>query len=246
MNNRKLAVFVEGQTELIFVREFLKKWYNYDANVVGFDCYNLLANEFRDVAYEYGSEDSENYFFLVNVGNDGSVLSSIIGRLKFLQNNGFQSVVGLRDMYSTQYIKDAGKREIVDAVSKQHIESVKDVLQGLENGTFVDFHFAIMEVEAWFLGMFRFMGKIDECLTADYVRDKLGINLEDDPEKTFFHPAAELGKLYALAGKQYDKHQSDIMAIMSHLTNDDFIGLISSGNCQTFKSFVESLLGCRF
>ena len=38
MNNRKLAVFVEGQTELIFVREFLKKWYNYDANVVGFDC----------------------------------------------------------------------------------------------------------------------------------------------------------------------------------------------------------------
>ena len=58
MNNRKLAVFVEGQTELIFVREFLKKWYNYDANVVGFDCYNLLANEFRDVAYEYGSEDS--------------------------------------------------------------------------------------------------------------------------------------------------------------------------------------------
>ena len=65
MNNRKLAVFVEGQTELIFVREFLKQWYGYDANVIGFDCYNLLANEFCDAEYKWGSEDSVNYFFLV-------------------------------------------------------------------------------------------------------------------------------------------------------------------------------------
>ena len=109
MNNRKLAVFVEGQTELIFVREFLKQWYSYDATVVGFDCYNLLANEFCDAAYKYGTEDSESYFFIVNVGNDRSVLSSILERMKFLQNKGFQLVVGLRDMYSKQYIKDAGK-----------------------------------------------------------------------------------------------------------------------------------------
>lgn len=83
MNNRKLAVFVEGQTELIFVREFLKQWYNYDANMVGFDCYKLLANEFCDAEYRYGNEESENYFFIVNVGNDGSVLSSIKKRMVF-------------------------------------------------------------------------------------------------------------------------------------------------------------------
>lgn len=136
MNKRKLAVFVEGQTELIFVREFLKQWYSYDSNAVGFDCYNLLANEFCDTAYKYGSEDSENYFFLVNVGNDRSVLSSIIGRMMFLQNKGFQLVIGLRDMYSTQYIKDAGKREIVEVVNQQHIESVREVLKGIEGGTF--------------------------------------------------------------------------------------------------------------
>lgn len=246
MNNRKLAVFLEGQTELIFVREFLKQWYNYDANVVGFDCYNLLANEFCDAAYKYGSEDSENYFFLVNVGNDGSVLSSIIGRMKFLENKGFQLVVGLRDMYSKQYIKDAGKHEIVDAVTQQHLNSVKEVLQGLENGAFVDFHFAIMEVEAWFLGMSGYLEKIDERLTAEYVSQNVGINLEDDPEKSVFHPAAELGRIYSLVGKQYDKHQSDISAIMSKLATDDFVELIESGKCQAFKSFVESLIGLEF
>ena len=246
MNNRKLAVFVEGQTELVFVREFLKQWYGYDVNVVGFDCYNLLAKEFCDAEYKYGSEDSENYFMIVNVGNDKSVLSSIIGRLKFLRNKGFQLVVGLRDMYSSQYIKDAHKHEIVDEVSRQHVESVKKILSDLEDGGFVDFHFAMMEVEAWFMGMDGFVERLDERLTRDFVCQNLNISLDDDPEKTLFHPAAELGKIYALVGKQYDKHKSDISSIMSLLTNDDFLSLINSGKCSTFKMFAESLLGKKF
>lgn len=246
MNNRRLAVFVEGQTELIFVREFLKQWYGYDVNIVGFDCYNLLAKEFRDAEYKYGSEDSENYFMLVNVGNDNSVLSSIIGRLKFLRNKGFQLIVGLRDMYSSQYIKDAKNHEIVDEVSQKHLNSVNEVLRNVEDGVFVNFHFAIMEVEAWFIGIDGFIERLDRHLTRDTVRQNLNINFDDDPEKTIFHPAAELGKIYALIGKQYDKHKSDISSVMSLLTNDDFLRLIYSGKCNTFKMFAESLLGQRF
>lgn len=71
-------------------------------------------------------------------------------------------VLGLRDMYSTQYIKDAGKREIVETVSQQHIESVREALVEIEGGAYVDFHFAIMEVEAWFLGMSGFAEKLTE------------------------------------------------------------------------------------
>lgn len=246
MNSRKLAVFVEGQTEQVFVREFLKQWYGYDVNVVGFDCYNLFAKEFCDAEYKYGSEDSDNYFMIVNVGNDNSVLSSIIGRLKFLRNKGFQLVVGLRDMYSSQYIKDAQKYEIVDEVSQRHVESVKEVLRDIEDGVFVDFHFAIMEVEAWFMGMDGFMERLDGRLTQDFVSQNLNISLDDDPEKTVFHPAAELGKMYALVGKQYDKHKSDISSIMSLITKDDFLRLIYSGKCNTFKMFSESLLGEKF
>ena len=61
-----------------------------------------------------------------------------------------------------------------------------------------------------------------------------------------FHPAAELGKIYALVDKRYDKHKSDISSIMSLLTNDDFLRLINSGKCNTFKMFAESLLGVKF
>ena len=183
---------------------------------------------------------------IVNVGNDNSVLSSIIGRLKFLRNKGFRLVIGLRDMYSSQYIRDAKKHEIVDEVSQRHANSVKDVLRDIEDGTFVDFHFAIMEIEAWFLGMDGFLERLDSRLTRDFVIKDLNINLDADPENTIFHPAAELGKIYALVDKRYDKHKSDISSIMSLLTNDDFLRLINSGKCNTFKMFAESLLGVKF
>ena len=215
-------------------------------NVVGFDCYNLHAKEFYDAEYRYGSEESENYFMIVNVGNDNSVLSSIIGRMKFLRNKGFQLVVGLRDMYSSQYIKDAQKHEIVEEVNLRHVNSVKEVLRDIDDGTFVDFHFAIMEIEAWFMGMDGFMERLDGSLTRDYIIQNLNISLDDDPETTLFHPAAELSKLYALVGKQYDKHKSNISSIMALLTNDDFLQLIYSGKCNSFKLFAESLLGQKF
>ncbi len=243
MNKRRLAVFVEGQTELVFVREFLRQWYRFDVNVIGFSCYNLQNNEFRDSEYQYGSEESENYYMLVNVGNDNSVLSKILSRLTFLVSQGYQLVLGLRDMYSRQYIQDAGGHVINESVNQKHIEAVRDVLTVTVHGECVDFHFAIMEVEAWLLGMYDYLLFIDKRLTKDNIRESLGIDLDEDPEKTIVHPAIELGKIYHLAEKQYDKHRSDISAIMSFLTNEDFVGLINSGKCNSFKLFVKSLVG---
>lgn len=243
MNKRKLAVFVEGQTELIFVREFLKQWFSYDANIIGFACYNLQNDEFRDAAYQYGSENSENYFMLVNVGNDNSVLSKILSRLAYLVSKGYQLVIGLRDMYSRQYIQDAGGHMIDESVNQKHIDAVRDWLKDKVNGERVDFHFAIMEVEAWLMGMYDYLLSVDKRLTKEFIKESTGIDLEEDPEKTIFHPAMELNRIYALAGKQYDKHLSDIENIMSVLTTDDYVKLMDSGKCDTFKSFVESLLG---
>ena len=242
MNKRKVAVFVEGQTELVFVREFLSKWYCYDANVIGFDCYTLLKSEFQDVAYTYGSVDSENYYMLVNVGNDCSVLSKIRERIQQLDGLGYQLVIGLRDMYSAQYIKDANGRKINYSVTQLHINTVREQIELIPEGDMIDFHFAIMEVEAWLLGMSRFLQSIGPQLTHEYVLQHTNINLSEDPETSLFHPAAELGKIYGLVGRTYDKHEADIASIMDNLQVDDFINLIQSGNCQTFNAFAESLL----
>ena len=242
MNKRKIAVFVEGQTELVFVREFLAKWFSYDANLIGFDCYNLLKSEFCDVSYTLGDLESENYYMLVNVGNDCSVLSKIRDRIQQLNNLGYQVVIGLRDMYSTQYIKDAKGRKIDNAITQLHIEAVREQIELMPKGEMVDFHFAIMEVEAWLLGMYHFLQNIDPRLTPENILKQTNINLNENPETTLFHPAAELARIYGLAGRTYDKHGSDIATVMANLQIEDFNNLIKSGKCQTFKTFAESLL----
>lgn len=245
MNKRKVAVFVEGQTELVFVREFLVKWFGYDSNMIGFDCYNLLRSEFYDAAYTFGSLDSENYYMLVNVGNDCSVLSKIRDRMNQLDTLGYQLVIGLRDMYSAQYIKDVQARRIDDAVTQMHVNAAKEQIAQMEKKEKVNFHFAIMEVEAWLLGMPKFLQQVDEKLTPEFVAQNVGVNLSENPEISLFHPAAELAKIYGLIGKTYDKHEADIASIMAYLEVEDFTNLMQSGYCQTFKTFAESLLNIR-
>ena len=45
MNKRKTALFVEGKTEYIFVRDFLCAWYDYDAERMGIECYAFRADK---------------------------------------------------------------------------------------------------------------------------------------------------------------------------------------------------------
>lgn len=239
---RRVAVFVEGQTELVFVRELLVKWYDYDAKKIGFSCYNLLSNEFCDTSYQYGDEQSEHYYLIVNVGNDNSVLGKIRARMPFLVKGNYDVIIGLRDMYSTQYIKDAQGREIKDEVTKMHIEAVQEQIDALENGNKIHFHFAIMEVEAWLLGMCQYLKSIDDRLTTSYIKEKIGLDLDQDPETKVFHPAAELGKIYELVGRKYGKHDSDISTIMSLLSSEDFMNLAMSEKCQSFHAFLDSLV----
>ncbi len=59
---KKVAVFVEGQAEQIFVRDLL--FYLFDPAKFSFECLRLHAKQLEDVPYSYGSEDAEVYFRL--------------------------------------------------------------------------------------------------------------------------------------------------------------------------------------
>ena len=72
---KKVAVFVEGQAELILVRELLLKMYDYQN--IGIDCYNLICDNLDEAPYKYGNMEANNYYMIVNVGNDNSVLSKM-------------------------------------------------------------------------------------------------------------------------------------------------------------------------
>lgn len=229
---RKVALFVEGLAEQVFVRNFLIKWYDWDGNKVGLTCYKLHAGNEHDAPYPYGTVESENYFQIFNVGNDSSVLSVMLDRADSLHNAGYSLVVGLRDMFSNVYhqktFQKNNERVIDPELNERFIQSAKDTIEASSKPLELQMHFAIMEVEAWLLGMPGFMEQLQDI---------------NDPEADIYHPAEKLKELIEAMDSSYDKHSKDIESIIGNLNKKDYHALYESGRCASFRRFVEAVVG---
>ena len=93
----KIAIFVEGQTELIFTREYLNLLYCYNVSI---NCLKLQAGNTTPVPYSYNPPNAEYEFYIYMVQNDVKVLSAMKEKESILYKQGFSKVIGLRDMYS--------------------------------------------------------------------------------------------------------------------------------------------------
>ena len=134
MKVNKTAIFVEGQTELIFVRDLLMKAYDYQNLYI--NCFELGSDgSFKDKNSPFGHKSADFYFQIVLVGNDNSVLSAMLRREKWLEQQGFGRIIGLRDMYSADYLKQAGHRMIKNELNE------KKKMHGLLCHVFYSFYF---------------------------------------------------------------------------------------------------------
>lgn len=148
----KTAIFVEGQTELVFVREYLLKRFDYQN--ISLECYTLFTDsDFRPTEYRFPNESATHYFQIMNVGNDNAVLSRLLSREQYLWNVGFQQIIGLRDMYSKQYREEVRNAIIDDTLNQSFIEGSRATIDKRAKMPHkIHFHYAIMEAEAWILG----------------------------------------------------------------------------------------------
>lgn len=243
MNKRKVAVYVEGLTEQIFVRELLYVWYGYDTNLIGFHCYSLRADNLHDAPYNIGSQESEYFYQIINVGNDESVLSKMLHEVERLTNQGFTTIIGLKDMYGDKYKSLSQSREVQQTLNEKFIEGAKNSIRYYGVEDHVHICFAIMEIEAWFLGLETLFSSIDISLTPEAIQEKTSIDIRQDPEVTSFHPYVTLCKILDLKGIRYNKHESDISSLISKLTKTDYEILLDSGKCASFKTFLALLIG---
>ena len=237
----KTAIFVEGQTELIFVREFLLRIFDYQN--ISISCYRLFTdNNLIPAEYEVQNKDAENHFQILHIGDDNSVLSRILKREKYLFKSGFTKIIGLRDMYSKQYREIVKDSSIDPTVNQKFIESHNEQISKLENSDSIHFHFAIMEVESWLLGIRTLLTKVDSKLTNDFIKEQLNIDLNElDPETAFFRPAKTLNAIFSLVGKSYGKSKSDVNTIVSQIEKSDYADLKASSICQSFTAFCDSI-----
>lgn len=235
---KKVCVFVEGQTEQIFVREFLLKWYEYQNITI--NCLKIMGDDTLPAEYDYPCSNASVLYQIVNVGNDNRVLSWLLKRVNGLKEEGFELIIGLRDMYSEFY---RGKSKVVDCdLNNKIIASVNEhiVNELNDDSKMVSFHFAIMEIEIWMLAMQQSLLKKFPMLK---IEDLCSIyELNGDIERTIYHPAATLNEVYQLAGNSYEKHKTDANSILSCMEKFDFEELLKSKLSPTFTNFVRTLL----
>ncbi|SEH05386.1 Uncharacterised protein [Candidatus Venteria ishoeyi] len=144
-------------------------------------------------------------------------------------------------MYSRQYRKISSG--IIDQeTNKKFIEQYGKSISIMSKPDSISFHFAIMEVETWWLSMYTLFEKINPILTVDYIYEKIGINLkEEDIEECVFHPFIKLKQLMESIDKTYDKKYGEVEAITSYITVNDIESGISDNRCASLYAFYSEL-----
>ena len=99
---RKIAIFVEGQTEMLFVDRLVQEL----ANESGLAVEHAEASGGASQARRWKflkrltvQPHHEVYVLIVNCGGDSKVKSDILERYHGLRESGYSAVFGLRDVY---------------------------------------------------------------------------------------------------------------------------------------------------
>ena len=236
----KVAIFVEGQSELIFLRRFLPLVLGWEK--ISFRCFKLYGDNVIDARFDYLNEHAEVHFFILNVSGDEKVLSAVKEREKRFIQQGYEKIIGLRDMYSEKYCKRSPRR-IDENVTIAFIENTHKEIAKMSEPARIKMHFAIMELEAWFLGMYNIFERLNSALNINYIEENLEFNLSTiDPQTKFFKPADIVDNILELVGLRYKKSEHDVESICSKIDINDFSNAFENGRCISFKNFCDEVL----
>lgn len=220
---RKVALFVEGQTERIFIEKLIENIFTYPSFDI--QSYSLRGDRAKMVRACRMDNNLEYFFLIFDVSSDGRLASAIIERAgKLVSEKGYTHIFGIRDIFPNSILDIDHIRSIFDdAICRKGI-----------NSETVSLFFAVMEIEAWFLADYACFQKIDSSLTPTYIDNALGIHIQTDDIEAYDHPAVMIDKIFRLIGRRYKKHEEDSFQICSAIDfselylNDDVKSRIPS------------------
>lgn len=206
---KKLAIFVEGQTELIFITKLLLEIAS-EKNIAIQQEKACKKNGLRmfTVINAISNITNQNYFVLIRdcVGGS-SVKSDIKESYKNLTKSNYGKILGLMDLAPIKY----------DDLSRvEHALSY-----GMPNGEIpIHILLSIMEIEAWFLAEVSHFSNIHPTLTLESIKSILQFDPENDNIEIRPEPAKDLNHVYSTAGFEYNKSRSIVQKTVDALDYD--------------------------
>ncbi len=227
---KKIAIFVEGQTERIFLVKFLSEYLGVHKIEIRMEK-NLGKKGIKFVGMR--RNPYADYFFLVyDISGDGNVVSALKERAEhMIKNAGYTAILALRDLYP---LLREEKGKVAAAFKK--------MFMGYSFSDRVKLVLAVMEIEAWFLGDYRLFERLRPGLTAEYIKQRLGIDLVGDDPESYHHPSEKMNDIFKLFDDKYRKREKQAHRIAENL---DYNYLICSdevlGKLSSFYYFIHCL-----
>lgn len=206
---KRIAFFVEGQTEQIFVNRLIKE-------ILGTNQINIIQKQFRGgvnipkqeiMRNSAFSRDPQYEVLIFDCGSDNRVKSEIIDNIESLRKKGYEMIIGLRDLYPLP-IADLEKLEKGLRFLPKHLKCDEQ---------YFDIIIAIHEIEAWFMAETNHFRKIDKRLTGRFIKERLGFDPYITDPQTRVHPAKDLNNIYRLVGKSYTKRFNATIRVVNKL-----------------------------
>ncbi len=197
---KKMAIFVEGETELCFVDCLLRKIADErKLQIILVKATGGTRSIRRLNVISDSGEDSDKDFYIqiVNSSTDNRVGSDIRDNYESLSKAGYSVIIGLRDVYP---------------ISQLDISKLRNSLQYRlkTNPITVLFILGVMEIESWFLAEHTHFPRIHPGLTSVRINLELGFDPSFDDVQMRAHPASDLDEIYALEGFAYKKKRSQV------------------------------------
>ncbi|BBC25056.1 hypothetical protein [Pseudanabaena sp. ABRG5-3] len=206
---KKMAIFVEGETELRFIDRLIREIANEKSLqivLVKASGGGTRITRTYNVVYDSGGgSDKEFYIRIVNSGTDNRVGSDIRDNYAALMNSGFEMVIGVRDVYPDFSLSDLPKLRN----GLRYRLRTKPVS--------VDFVLGVMEIEAWFLAEHTHFSRIHPRLSASRIAALYGFDPSIDDMQLRANPAFDLHNAYSLEGLAYKKTGSQIQRTVEAL-----------------------------
>jgi hypothetical protein len=196
---KKIAIFVEGQTEQIFVTKLLVEIAG-EKNIGIQQEKSFTKNGKRlfTVIDASSNNTTQKYYALIrDCGGDSCVKSDILDSYLTLGRKEYTQILGLRDVYPTP------------------ANNIPKLEQGLKyrvptGGIPINIILAIMEIEAWFLAEVTHFSLIHPSLTHQLIVDTLSFDPITQDVETRPHPSQDIKHIYRKAGFSYDKTKSRV------------------------------------
>ena len=213
----RIAIFVEGHTELIFMDRLVQEF----AHESGLAVEHAQASGGSKRArrwkiYKQVTPGTHHQFYvlIVNCTGDSKVKSDILDRYQGLVKAGYSLILGLRDVYG-QFQYDDLPRLRASLSFGLPREPVK-----------IELFLSVMEIEAWFLAEHTHFQRLNPKLTVQLIRDSFSFDPSRDNLELRPHPSEDIDRIYELAGFSYAKKLNSLQRTVNLLDLKFFLASV--------------------